>query len=264
MGLSAQRCSEIVRVESARFRDALSDAEPQAQVPTCPEWNVDDLLDHLYRVQTLWRHVVDAGVVTTQEVRELPAPAEPDTRGDLFSLGEAASAALVAALDSRAPTDPAWSWSGDHTVGFTMRRQAHEATIHRIDAEVAGGVAATPVDVEVAQDGVDEVLRVHAGSSRAAAGEVSGARRVRVVATDTGATWMVSIVPPATADGGPRLVVDDVDSPDGRGSPSGLFTATSEDLYRWFWGRPTLTAPRRGGDLVTVAEFERVVRARMA
>ena len=33
----------------------------------------------------------------------------------------------------------------DHTVGFIRRKQAHEALIHRIDAEVAAGNR-TPMD----------------------------------------------------------------------------------------------------------------------
>ena len=37
------------------------------------------------------------------------------------------------------PAEPAWTWSAEQTVGFTLRRQAHEALIHRLDAEQTAG-----------------------------------------------------------------------------------------------------------------------------
>jgi hypothetical protein len=50
-----------------------------------------------------------------------------------------AAPAVSAFLAATAPSTPAWTWSEDHTVGFIRRRQAHEALIHRIDAEQAAG-----------------------------------------------------------------------------------------------------------------------------
>ena len=47
-------------------------------------------------------------------------------------------------------------------MGFVRRRQAHEALIHRIDAELTAG-RRTPVDPLLGADGVDEALRVMYG-----------------------------------------------------------------------------------------------------
>ena len=61
--------------------------------------------------------------------------------------------ALVAELERADPAEPAWSWSAEQTVGFTFRRQAHEALIHRLDAEQTAGDV-TPLDAALASDGV--------------------------------------------------------------------------------------------------------------
>ena len=85
---------------------------------------------------------------------------------------------------SRARADDvrAWTWSDDRTVGFIRRRQAHEALIHRLDAELAAG-AVTRLDPELAADGVHEALQHFFGgvpewSTRSSDGPV-GPRRGR-------------------------------------------------------------------------------------
>ena len=53
-------------------------------------------------------------------------------------------------------------WAEDKTVGYIRRRQAHEALIHRLDAELTVG-AVTPLDADLAADGVDECLAIMYG-----------------------------------------------------------------------------------------------------
>ena len=62
---------------------------------------------------------------------------------------------LARVLEAADPADEAWNWSDDHTVGFILRRQAHEALIHRLDAEQAAGDV-TELDPRLAADGVEE------------------------------------------------------------------------------------------------------------
>lgn len=268
--LSAERYRDTITTESARLRDALRRIEPDVHVPTCPEWNADDLLFHLFEEQVFWREVLTRKVREDGEAAEIEPPERPQTRSELFSLAQAATAGLVEELQRHEPTERAWSWASDQSAGFITRRQAHEAVIHRIDAELASTPASgsSPVAVDLAEDGVDEVLRVFLGD--VPEGVTATPRHgsgVRIVATDTGATWMVAMahLSGTGADGTEydetSLLVSKDDTPDGRDHPVGVFSATAEDLYRWFWQRPTLTDPKRGGDVVTVAEFERVARA---
>jgi uncharacterized protein (TIGR03083 family) len=147
---------ELVRDESRRLRDVLADVDLDAAVPSCPGWSVADLLAHLAEVQDAWAQVAGQLLQDPEGIVELPRPADEELRATLADR----SAALVAALSARQPEDRCWSWSelgGD--VAWVARRQAHEALVHRIDAELAAGLEVTPVAPEIAADGVDELVR---------------------------------------------------------------------------------------------------------
>ena len=49
-----------IRTESARFREVLTACDPEARVPSCPDWSAADLLWHLATVQRWWAEVVAA------------------------------------------------------------------------------------------------------------------------------------------------------------------------------------------------------------
>src|SRR5215471_7614339 len=136
MGAGLDFVAHLVR-ESGRFGEAIGGAPPDAPVPSCPDWNADDLLWHLAEVQWFWGTVVRDGL--DGAAAEERKPDRPDGRPALMRFYLSASADLGAALASAAPQTPAWTWSDDKTVGFIRRRQAHEALIHRVDAELAAG-----------------------------------------------------------------------------------------------------------------------------
>lgn len=181
---------EALARESARFRAAVTAAEPTDRVPGCPDWDADDLLWHLTGVQRFWAWVV------THRPTDPVAYAEPDRpsgRAGLVAAYDTAVADLRAALLAAADDEPAWTWHPDrHTVGFIRRRQAHEALIHRVDAEQAAGTP-TPLDPALAGDGVLEALEViFAGAPDWGAFTGDGAT-VRVECTDTGQTFGVEL-----------------------------------------------------------------------
>ena len=67
---------------------------------------------------------------------------------------------MLAALDASQPGDPCWNWTGaDFTAAWVLRRQAHEAAVHRWDAEAVAGDPMA-IDVDLAVDGIDELLDV--------------------------------------------------------------------------------------------------------
>ena len=95
-------------------------------------------------------------------------------------------------LAATPPDTPAWTWSEDQTVGFIRRRQAHEALIHRVDAELTAG-RRTPMDPGLSADGVDEALRVmYGGVPPWGIFTPTGAGTLRLRAPDTGNTWLVT------------------------------------------------------------------------
>ncbi|WP_162908081.1 maleylpyruvate isomerase family mycothiol-dependent enzyme [Allorhizocola rhizosphaerae] len=133
-----------------------------ARVPTCPEWTVDDLVGHVARV---YLHKVEC-----MRQGKLPRPWPPDLSGEpTMAVLDRAYRELVAEFAARPAESPAYTfYEPDQTVGFWMRRMAHETVIHRIDGELAAGVDCLPIADELALDGIDEVLQVFlAWASRA-------------------------------------------------------------------------------------------------
>jgi len=63
------------------------------------------------------------------------------------------------AITSAGSGKPVWSWSGDNRVAFWVRLGAHEAAIHRTDAESAFGPP-NPIPTLLAAEGkaIDLVL----------------------------------------------------------------------------------------------------------
>ena len=129
-----------LELESARFAEAIDSAPPEAPVPSCPDWNADDLLWHLGEVQWFWGTIVRETADRAEQAEELKPP-RPGDRAGLPAFYERASRELADVLAAAPPDTPAWTWSEDQTVGFIRRRQAHEALIHRVDAELTAGPA---------------------------------------------------------------------------------------------------------------------------
>lgn len=152
---------EHVGRESTRFLAALLTVPASAPVPSCPDWAVEDLLWHLGEVQWFWGEIGRSRALDPEPVQAAKPP-RPEGREALGDFFKAASSALPAALASADPDDAVWTWSEQHTVAFVRRRQAHEALMYRIDAELTAGQR-TGMDRLLSADGVDEALRVMYG-----------------------------------------------------------------------------------------------------
>lgn len=249
--------------ESALFGHALDGAAADARVPTCPDWNADDLLWHLGEVQWFWGTIVREGV--DADGAEALKPARPDTRAALMAFYLTASGDLGKALSSADPQTPAWTWSDDQTVGFIARRQAHEALIHRVDAELTAGQRPSLMDPVLSADGVDEILRIMYGGDPPSWGTFTAdhARTVRVQATDTDGSWLVTLgqFRGTDPDGGksydqPGIVVAASDPGD---EPAATIRGTAGDLDRWLWQRPVDTALERSGDREVLGSFDAII-----
>jgi len=182
--LSHEDYLDHIRTESARFRDVLADCDPAARVPSCPDWSAADLLWHLATVQRWWAQVLAARPARPEEID----PPRPESYEELLTAYDEWSRRLVDELEGADPADEAWNWSDDHTVGFILRRQAHEALVHRVDAEQAAGLE-SELDATLASDGVHEVLDVMYGGCPPWGTWTPGEGLVRVDVTDTGESF---------------------------------------------------------------------------
>lgn len=245
--------------ESERFRTAVAAAASNAPVPSCPEWSADDLLWHLGEVQWFWGTIVKERL---QEVSTLERPGRPGDRAGLLTFFDTASDQLQQTLTGTPPTTEVWTWSDDHSVGFIRRRQAHEALIHRIDAELAAGKR-TAVDAQLAADGVDEALRVMYGGLPAwGAFTPEEGKSLRIRARDTGDSWLVRLgrFTGTDADGStydePDLHVDDHDSGN---AVVAVIEGDAADLDGWLWHRPTLKDVSLTGSQELLAELDQIL-----
>jgi uncharacterized protein (TIGR03083 family) len=152
--LGTETYLDAIAADAAALVDAAESAGLEARVPSCPDWDVSDLLEHIGQVHR-WaaaNSMRDADAEFWSS-REIDAPAPP-ARAAWVREG---ATEVVAALD-RDPDTPAWTF-GDFPslVGFWQRRQAHETTMHRVDAQLAAG-SVDAIAPTIAADGIDELL----------------------------------------------------------------------------------------------------------
>lgn len=126
-----------------------------APVPTCEGWTVHDVLGHLGRVHRSVSEILERRSLEIPHVEIPRAPAGDEVLA-FFADG---LARLVAALRDIDLDQPLYTWAGEGTTRFYLRRMAHELEVHRYDAELAHGVPC-PFDPDMAVDGIDEFYDV--------------------------------------------------------------------------------------------------------
>lgn len=185
------------------FRDLLH-GDLSVPIEHCPGWTLRDLADHLGN-ENRWV----ATAVRDGHGDHVRAPA-PDHA--LIPWFEETCAEMLAELTTD-PDEPAWTIAPPNTVGFWHRRRCHETVIHRWDAENSLG-RITPIDPELATDGVAEVFDTMAPRQVALRRSPAPQHAIRFNASDTGSVWTY----------GPGSAVADC-------------TAPSETLYLLLWNR---------------------------
>lgn len=226
--------------EGGLLASAAEEAGVDAEVPPCPGWQVRDLLRHTGMV-----HRWATAFVAEGHAEYHPDGGLPDLDGaELVAWFRAGHRTLVDTL-SAAPSDvECWQFfAAPSPLAFWARRQAHETTVHRMDAEAARGGTAGEIAPDFAADGIDELLRGFHGrrKSRVRSEEP---RVLRVRATDAdGAVWTVRLSqePPAA-------------ERDGTGDADCELAGPAGQLYRALWNRGPF--PSVTGD-ASVAELWR-------
>ncbi|MCT9077436.1 maleylpyruvate isomerase family mycothiol-dependent enzyme [Streptomyces fulvoviolaceus] len=219
---------------------AAEEAGTDAKVPTCPEWQVKDLVRHTGAV-----HRWAASFVAEQATSPRPFGGLPDLDGaELLAWFRTGHRHLVDTLSAARPDVQCWQFlPAPSPLAFWARRQAHETAVHRFDAEAARGGTPDELARDFAADGIDELLLgFHARSRSRVRSEVPRVLRVRATDAD-GAVWTVRLTqePPAAV----RNDVGDADCE---------LAGPAARLYLSLWNR--LPFPSLTGD-ASVAELWR-------
>jgi uncharacterized protein (TIGR03083 family) len=212
-----------VRTAADGVLAAVARGPVDAKVPTCPEWTVRDLVEHLGRV-----HEWVSGIVTSGNALD----EEPGGMGD----GEDVAAwygarvrLLLDALSSAGPDRPCRAHQPDNQRAlYWYRRQALETATHRVDAELALGGPAR-FDQELAADGVGEVLDVWIPKVSQVVQPPDVCAPLLLACTDRPERWLVT---PDSADThGPTLTESQART------AAASVTGRAEDLLLVLWKR---------------------------
>lgn len=226
-----------LRNDAARITELVA-SDLDVAVPSCPGWSLRDLVTHLGGVHR-WATAAVKGAArpdTNPAAEAGAAPEEPDALARWFGDG---AIALAHALDVAGADTPTWTPFPieDPTVAVWIRRQTHETSLHRWDAELAVAVPRA-IDAELASDGIDEYLTVIVPRLVQRDGVVLPSGSVHLHCTDVPGEWTVEVL-----DG--RYSVDRTHR-----KGDAAVRGTAEDLLLALWGRPVPDgAPEVLGDV---------------
>lgn len=158
VSVNLDRYMRAIRDDTARMASCASSADPATPVPTCPGWDVRELVCHTGGVHR-WATAAAIGAAPPPPIGfERP---ETDASGaELATWLDAGATALIDALATTKADDPTWHpFPFEQLAWVWWRRQALETAVHRWDAEIA--TARTGVlEPELAADGVAEYVEM--------------------------------------------------------------------------------------------------------
>ena len=170
----------------ALFCEATS-ADLSARVPTCPEWTMAGLCDHLARVYQGRAYAIEHAAFKSTDDFVLRL-----NHLDPIDWVRHWSETLDRALLDRADDAPAVTFMPEATtVHFWRRRMALETLVHRTDAELAVGEVTTMND-DLSADGSDELLWF--GSEDPEIEQTDGNDQTRVLELTNGSRrWTITL-----------------------------------------------------------------------
>ncbi|WP_329107789.1 maleylpyruvate isomerase N-terminal domain-containing protein [Micromonospora sp. NBC_01699] len=237
----------LIDERATAFRAAILSAPSlDLPVPTCPDWTLLDLVEHLGKGQRKWTAVVHAGPAATPPAEFAPDGLDPAPREReaLLTWWDDSTARLLNALREAGPDRGCWTWWGGsespQTAGAVARHRVQEVAVHTYDAQITQD-APHPLPEDVALDGVDEFLTTCCATTIAWPHKPADLDFHAI----EGHSWRLSLdaegarttrLPSATAAG------------EGPDAPTASARATASDVVLWLYNRIPLDSLRLHGD----------------
>jgi uncharacterized protein (TIGR03083 family) len=231
----------VIDERAAAFRESLGRSDPQAPVPTCPDWTVADLAGHLAGVHRSWSAAILAGSATARPPREeMP---DLDTPDALIAWSAESTRQLIDALRATPPDRECWAWwpptAAPRTVARAAQHLVQETAVHAYDAAVAAS-APEPVPAPAAVIGIPHFLQAVLGTLPPWPHRPA---RINFAAVE-GPAWLVDLTPTA-------VTLD----PSAAGHPLLTLRGTSSDLLLWLHNRVPLSTLTIEGDESAITEL---------
>jgi uncharacterized protein (TIGR03083 family) len=175
--LAPDRYAEALRDQTARLVELVRDTDLSRWVPSCPEWDVRRLVEHVGQAHRLGAELVERRASGPPEQRNTEQlPEEPVARDQWLIDG---ADRLIKAVQDAGPDCPVWNfnYATQQRALFWLRRMTHETAVHRADAALTLD-APFELEPELASDAVSEWLMLASSPGAAAARpEVAAAMR---------------------------------------------------------------------------------------
>jgi uncharacterized protein (TIGR03083 family) len=195
-------------------------ANLEVAVPSCPGWTVADLVAH---IGGAWGWA--SAVVRSGERSEAPIPADDLGGTALIGWAEGRLEELLQTLENADPGANCWTFGLPRTPVFWFRRQALETAVHAWDCTGASGEP-SPIDGELASDGIDEFLSVMVPRQVKQRANVWTGQSFHLHRTDGEGEWLVHLGPDA-----------EVSSEHAHGKGDVALRGTAASLYLWCLNR---------------------------
>jgi uncharacterized protein (TIGR03083 family) len=231
----------LIEERSDAFRAVIAAApDLDVTVPTCPEWTLFDLAEHIGEGRRSWAATVAAGPDAPSKLPAASEAAAPRDREALVAWLGTSTQELLNALREAGPDRGCWNWWGPSqspgTCRAVARHQLQQYAVHTYDAEITVG-AAQPLPEEIAIDGVEEFLFTCCATTIAWPHEPAV---LDYEATTEGRTWRIWLA----ADGVRVARRSASDTAPANAS----IPATASDLVLHFYGRILLDGMKVEGD----------------
>lgn len=213
--------------------DLVADADLDLPVPTCPDWTLRDVVEHVSGASRWVSTCVSSGLTAQQRILP-PGPAE---RTELLEWARESLDDLLAVLSATAPDDLVWTpIRGALGSVWWRRKAALEVAIHHADAQSALGHRPKTIDPRLALAGVDEYAEEFLPLMLLMVTEPP-VTAVLLSPNDIDDSRTLSLIPAG----------DDRDP----GAASVVLEASASDLLLWMWNRvPDGTLTVHGDDTV--------------
>lgn len=157
--LDDDRYLDALVAQADRLAAVLPGANLQQQVPTCPDWTLHQLAEHVGQAHRWAAALVAEQITTPINPHDLVKASAPRDGAALAGWLRDGAAELARAVRATGPRTRVWSWSEDQSAGFWARRMSNETAVHLADAELTLGREFT-LEPELAADAISEWLQL--------------------------------------------------------------------------------------------------------